>query len=185
MESRHDVKSFAEQMYFVISIVNTAKLMDWRCQLPKKSKKKKTKLRIKRKKFSYAGSSFASKAERDFAYDMDRAKIPWQYEPEKFTWFPPARKYTPDFKVLKKDGTFFYIEFKGYLRPKDRTKMRVFKQQHPEIDCRFVFMNANKKLYKGAKSTYADWAEKNNYKWAHEFIPQEWLDEKGGSDGSV
>lgn len=143
--------------------------------MPKKSKRAKS----RRKKYQYAGYVFASKAERDFAYEMDCAKIHWMYEPDKFDWFPPPRKYTPDFKVLRRDGTYFYIEFKGYLRPADKRKMKYFKQQNPNVDVRFVFMNAYKALYAGSPSTYADWAEKHGYRWAHQIIPEKWLDEKG------
>lgn len=141
--------------------------------MPKKSRQ------TKRKKYQYAGQTFASKAERDFAFDMDCKKILWLYEPDHFQWFPPVRKYTPDFKVMRRDGSYFYVEYKGYLRPDDKVKMKNFKVQHPEIDVRFVFMNAQKPLYKGSPSTYADWAEKHGYKWAHQIIPEEWLDEKG------
>ena len=53
------------------------------------------------------------------------------------------------------------------------------KQQHPELDIRFVFSNANAKLYKGAKSRYFEWCDKNNFLWAHRVIPEEWLTEPG------
>ena len=134
-----------------------------------------------RKKYRFAGQTFASMAEREFAIGLDEKKITWMYEPDKFEWFPPPRKYTPDFKIMRKNGTYFYIEFKGYLRPGDRTKMRNFKKQNPEVDVRFVFQRSNKPLYKGSPSTYADWAEKHGYMWADRFIPEDWLTE--GEEG--
>ena len=34
-------------------------------------------------------------------------------------------------------------------------------------------------LYKGSKTTYADWCTKNNFLYSHRIIPEEWLQEKG------
>jgi predicted nuclease of restriction endonuclease-like RecB superfamily len=106
---------------------------------------------------------------------MDDNKIHWMYEPESFPWQPPKKKYTPDFKIMKKDRTYFYVEYKGYLRPEDRTKMLAFKKQYPDIDIRFVFMNARKPIYKGSKTTYSQWAEKNGFPWAEKELPKGWL----------
>lgn len=147
---------------------------------PPKSKKKT----VSRKKYQYAATYFASKAERDFAYNMDKEKIHWFYEPEKFDWYPPPRKYTPDFKIMRKDRSHFFVEYKGYLRPDDKVKMKAFKAQHPNVDCRFVFMNAHKPLYKGSPTTYAMWAEKHGFKWAHKVMPKEWLEETEESDAT-
>jgi len=127
--------------------------------------------RMKRKR----KGMFASLAEQRFAKEMDSAKITWIYEADSFHWWPPRRKYTPDFKVYKKDCSFFYVEYKGYLRPGDRTKMRAIKDQYPQLDIRFVFQNAKKKLYKGSKTTYAEWAERYGFPWADKMIPKEWL----------
>ncbi|MHA2069259.1 MAG: hypothetical protein ACXABY_33280, partial [Candidatus Thorarchaeota archaeon] len=81
----------------------------------------------RRKSFKYAGVSFASHAEREFAVVLDADEVQWMYEPEWFQWVPSKRKYTPDFKILRKDGSYFYLEFKGQLRLTDRTKMRAVK----------------------------------------------------------
>jgi hypothetical protein len=117
----------------------------------------------------------ASRAETLFAETMDDDQIYWQYEPEKFDWIPPKRKYTPDFKVAKRDGGYFFVEYKGYLRPADRTKMRAIKKQYPDLDIRFVFQKADKKLYKGSKTEYWMWAEQWGFPWAEKEIPEEWL----------
>jgi hypothetical protein len=52
------------------------------------------------------------------------------------------------------------------------------KQQHPELDIRFVFSNPKAKLYKGSKTTYGKWCEKNGFLYAKETIPIEWIKEK-------
>ena len=53
------------------------------------------------------------------------------------------------------------------------------RKQHPELDIRFVFSNAKAKLYKGAKSRYYEWCDKNDFMWSNRIIPEEWLKEKG------
>jgi hypothetical protein len=61
----------------------------------------------------------------------------------------------------------------------DRRRHLAIQKQHPELDIRFVFSNAQAKLYKGAKSRYCNWCEKHNFKWSHRVIPLDWLLEKG------
>jgi len=101
-----------------------------------------------------------------------------QYETDKISYKVPERqaKYTPDFK-LPKTGGFFYVESKGIWDVADRQKHLLIKEQHPGIDLRFVFSNANNKLYKGSKSTYASFCDKHRLQWAHKTIPDEWLSE--------
>ena len=61
----------------------------------------------------------------------------------------------------------------------DRQKHVWVKDQHPDLDIRFVFSNAKAKLRKGSPTTYADWASNNGFLWAHKTVPNEWLTEKG------
>ena len=53
----------------------------------------------------------------------------------------------------------------------------VKKQYGKEYDIRFVFSNSRAKLYKGAKSSYADWCKKNGFLYSDKEIPEEWLNE--------
>jgi hypothetical protein len=85
-------------------------------------------------------------------------------------------RYTPDFKLPKKDG-FWYLESKGIWAVQDRAKHLLIKKQHTDIDIRFVFSNARSKLYKGSKTTYADYCEKHGFLWAHKVIPDDWIEE--------
>ena len=121
---------------------------------------------------------FASRAEAKFAEAMTEYGLAWLYEPEKYPWVPPPKRYIPDFRVTTKTGKSFLIEYKGYLRPEDRTKMKAIRKQYPQLDLRIIFQNAKKPLYKGSPSTYGDWATKNGYKWADKTIPQDWLRER-------
>lgn len=85
------------------------------------------------------------------------------------------RTYTPDFML----DNGIIIETKGMFDSEDRRKHLEVKKQHPTLNIRFVFSNANAKLYKGSKTTYADWCDKNGFLWAHRVIPEEWLKEEG------
>lgn len=84
-------------------------------------------------------------------------------------------RYLPDFRL----PNGIYVEAKGYLRPRDRTKMIAVRQQNPELDIRFVFQNARQKLSNKSKKsdTYGEWAERLGYKWSQGDIPEEWWDE--------
>lgn len=83
------------------------------------------------------------------------------------------RKYTPDF--ILKNGII--IEAKGLFSREDRQKHLLIKSQYPHLDIRFVFQNANNKLYKGSKTTYGDWCNKYGFKFAQKIIPSEWFKE--------
>jgi hypothetical protein len=124
-----------------------------------------SKQKKKRKIWRYSGQKMAAKAEVNYAKMLDRFKIPWMYESEVLPWVPPKKKYTPDFMLPKKDGSKLFIEFKGYLRPRDKTKMRMIKKQYPDMDIRIVFMNSKRAQYSGAKTNYGDWANNNKYQW--------------------
>tara|TARA_R100000742_G_C4278672_1_gene101806 strand:- start:134 stop:583 length:450 start_codon:yes stop_codon:yes gene_type:complete len=100
------------------------------------------------------------------------------YEQDKIRYVVPARnaKYCPDFKLPKKDG-FFFVESKGIWRVADRQKHLFIKEQFPDVDIRFVFSNSRNKLYKGSKTTYAQYCQKHGWQYADKLIPISWLNE--------
>ena len=99
-----------------------------------------------------------------------------RYEDLKIEWKDLRyRTYTPDFVL----DNGIIIETKGIFDNEDRRKHVAVREQHPELDIRFVFSNSKAKLYKGAKSTYADWCEKQGFLYSHRVIPEEWLNEEG------
>ena len=99
-----------------------------------------------------------------------------RYERLKIEWEDLRyRTYTPDF--ILDNGII--IETKGIFDTEDRRKHLAIREQHPELDIRFVFSNSKAKLYKGAKSRYCEWCDKPEFKWEHRFIPAAWLKEKG------
>lgn len=99
-----------------------------------------------------------------------------RYEQLKIEWADfRYRTYTPDFVL----DNGIIVETKGKFDVDDRHKHLEIKKQHPELDIRFVFSNSNAKLYKGSKTTYAEWCEKNGFLWAHRVVPLTWLKERG------
>jgi predicted nucleic acid-binding Zn ribbon protein len=59
----------------------------------------------------------------------------WQFEPETFE-FPVkrgARFYTPDFRVVRPDGSVEYHEVKGWMDQKSATKLKRMEKYHPHV----------------------------------------------------
>lgn len=95
-------------------------------------------------------------------FEYESTKVPYQL----------MCNYTPDF--LLANGIF--LETKGHLTEEDRRKMKAVKKANPDLDIRFVFQSPYNKIYKGSKTTYAQWAEKNGFEWAaYHSIPVEWF----------
>tara|TARA_R110002124_G_scaffold274908_1_gene444994 strand:- start:944 stop:1312 length:369 start_codon:yes stop_codon:yes gene_type:complete len=118
---------------------------------------------------------FRSGLEKRTADFLNKRKVKFQYEEIKISWQDlRMKKYTPDFVL----SNGIIIETKGRFIHSDRTKHLFVKAQHPELDIRFVFSNPKAKLYKGSKTTYGDWCDKNGYQYSKETIPIEWLKEK-------
>ncbi len=82
--------------------------------------------------------------------------------------------YTPDF--ILPNGII--IEAKGLFETADRKKHLLIKEQYPHLDIRFVFQNPKNTLYKGSKTTYADWCQKYGYQYATKLIPASWFHEE-------
>lgn len=118
---------------------------------------------------------FRSGLEEDIDISLKSHGVDGEYEQHKISYTKPATNhtYTPDFKLP--NGIF--IETKGRFVLADRQKHILIKSQHPELDIRFVFQNANNKIRKGSKTTYADWCVKNNFIYSNKEIPESWLNE--------
>lgn len=118
--------------------------------------------------------TFRSKLEQNIARKLGMEGIEFGYESDSVSFVQPAknRRYTPDFWLP--NGVI--LEAKGLLSKEDRDKHLWIKEQHPNLDIRFVFQNPSLKLHKGAKTTYAQWATKNGFKWCKApNIPESWL----------
>ena len=119
---------------------------------------------------------YRSGLENEAAAFLKERQIKVEYERIKIEWEDLRyRTYTPDFEL----DNGIIIETKGIFDSEDRRKHLEIRKQHPKLDIRFVFSNCKAKLYKGSKTRYCDWCDKNNVKWSHRLIPEEWLKEKG------
>lgn len=119
-------------------------------------------------------AGYRSGLEETVGKELTEAGVDYEYESIKIEWVDhKVRKYTPDF--ILPNGII--VETKGRFVASDRRKHLEIKKQHPEVDIRFVFSNANNKLNKGSKTTYAMWCEQKGFLWAVKSIPKEWLDE--------
>tara|TARA_R100001530_G_scaffold135422_1_gene112594 strand:+ start:1940 stop:2332 length:393 start_codon:yes stop_codon:yes gene_type:complete len=119
------------------------------------------------------GSKYRSGLESKIAKQLSTKKIPILYETVKLAYSKPISQhiYTPDFVL----PSGVIIEAKGLFSSADRKKHLLVQEQHPTLDIRFVFSYSCKKLYKGSKTTYADWCDKHGFIYADKLIPKEWF----------
>jgi hypothetical protein len=65
----------------------------------------------------------------------------WEYEPETF-WFEGikrgARSYLPDFRITRHDGSKYFVEVKGYMDAKSKTKLKRMKKYYPDVELQMV-----------------------------------------------
>ena len=122
-------------------------------------------------------AAYRSGLEDKIGAQLEARSLPVVFEQFEVRYVVPAsnHKYTPDF-VLPNG---IVIEGKGIFDADDRKKHVLIREQHPDLDIRFVFSNSKAKLYKGSPTSYADWCTKNGFKYADKLIPQAWLDEPG------
>jgi len=129
----------------------------------------------KSSKWVARANGFKSGLEENISEQISGKGIEVKYESESLTYTIPASDHTyhPDFKL----PNGIIVETKGRFVIADRKKHLLIKQQHPELDIRFVFSNSKNKINKNSKTTYADWCTKHGYKYADRVIPEEWFNE--------
>jgi hypothetical protein len=107
--------------------------------------------------------------------NLDKRGVTYEYEPCKFPYVV-ERGYVPDLLIGN-----IYIEVKGYFRQDAQRKMRSMKEQHPDLDIRFLFQKGSstvqgaKRRKDGTKMTCKEWAVKYGFEWAEGEIPEEWI----------
>lgn len=118
---------------------------------------------------------YASGLEEAVGNALKRKGVPHEFEAHTIHFLQPARKarYTPDF-VLPNG---IIIETKGRFVTKDRQKHLNVKEQHPDLDIRFVFSNPQTRISKTSSTTYAMWCHKHGFQYAAKSIPDAWLKE--------
>lgn len=104
----------------------------------------------------------------------------FSYERLVVSYLPPAkiRKYTPDF--LLSNGII--VETKGRFVTEDRQKHLMVKEQHPDLDIRFVFTNPNARISKTSNTTYAAWCDKHGFLYAAKTVPDSWINDQPETD---
>jgi hypothetical protein len=128
---------------------------------------------------------YRSRLEKKVADQLDEAGVPYDYEGQWVHYTVPAReaKYLPDFTIK---NTKILIEAKGRFGgfmadstgAKERQKMILLKEQHPELDIRIVFQDVKKPIYKGSKTTYAKWATDHGFTFSDKgVVPASWIRE--------
>lgn len=119
---------------------------------------------------------FRSGLEEKVAEFLTSNGVKFTFETLKVPYVKPETKhiYTPDF--ILDNGII--IETKGRWLLDDRKKHILIRKQRPDLDIRILFQNANAKISKGSKTSYADFCEKHGITYAHREIPVAWLKEK-------
>lgn len=106
---------------------------------------------------------------------FDKAGVEVAFEPFSIPYVVPIKKYKPDWLVLHNG---ILIESKGWFQSSDRSKLRLIKQQYPDLDIRIVFAKPHTKIGRKSETTYAMWADRVGIPWAEKDIPRSWLKEK-------
>ena len=116
---------------------------------------------------------FKSKLEEKVWNSLIKEYPSVQYEPIRIKFTQPVqdRTYTPDFKT--DSSKEIYLEAKGLLDLETRKKMIWVRECNPDIRIIMLFQNASNKLHRGSKTTYAMWAEANNFEWLD--FRKDWL----------
>jgi hypothetical protein len=106
---------------------------------------------------------------------LEAAGVEAEYEKHVIRYRKPAAilRYTPDFVL----SNGVVVETKGLWVTADRGKLKLIREQHPEIDIRMVFSDPNRKISKVSKTTYADYCDALGIPYAKKLIPLEWAHE--------
>jgi hypothetical protein len=100
---------------------------------------------------------FRSAMEADYARFLTFMGIKWEYEPKTF-WFPGIESgtmsYTPDF-FLSEEGR--YVECKGWMDAKSKTKLRRMSKYHPEIRVDLIDWKSFRGICRGVGRVIPEW----------------------------
>ena len=128
-------------------------------------------------------NKYRSGLEVSISKQLKKFRIEFTYEKLIILYIKPqeTHRYIPDFRL----ANGILIETKGRFVVSDRKKHLLIRKQYGnKYDIRFVFSNAKAKIYKGSKTTYADWCIKYGFKFFNKTIPIKWIKEKYGTHRS-
>ena len=122
-------------------------------------------------------NKYRSGLEVSISKQLKKFRIEFTYEKLIILYIKPqeTHRYIPDFRL----ANGILIETKGRFVLSDRKKHLLIRKQYGDkYDIRFVFSNAKAKIYKGSKTTYADWCVKYGFQFFDKTIPMKWIKEK-------
>lgn len=122
-----------------------------------------------------SGVRYRSAFEASVARDLSQRRIEFGYE-ELTLFYTVPHVHKTDFTITKSDGTPMIIEAKGYFSADDRRKTLAVLADNEDIDYRFLFQNAKLRLTRAKRSsTYGQWCNRHNIRWAEGTVPGGWL----------
>jgi hypothetical protein len=118
---------------------------------------------------------YRSGLEEKVAAELKLQGIVCKYESYSLEYTIPEtkHKYTPDFPL----PNGILVETKGEFTSSDRKKHKRIREQHPDLDIRFVFSNPHRKIGAKSSTTYAMWCERLGIPWADKSVPEAWIRE--------
>ena len=116
---------------------------------------------------------FRSGLEEDISSYLQRAGVPFAYEQVRIPYEVHKNcTYTPDF--ILPNGII--VESKGRFVTADRQKHLMIRDQHPDLEIRFVFTRSASRISKTSKTSYAMWGQKNGCQIHDRIIPRSWME---------
>jgi len=89
---------------------------------------------------------FRSSWECNYARYLEYLKLQgqiskWDHEPKTF-WFEGIKRgcvsYLPDFRIERLNGSHYWVEVKGWMTAKSKTKIKRFKKYYPSEELHIV-----------------------------------------------
>jgi hypothetical protein len=108
---------------------------------------------------------FRSKMERNYCRYLQWLKenghiSNWEYESQTF-WFEKIRRgtnnYKPDFKLIELSGKHHWVEVKGYLDSKSKTKLKRFAKYFPDERLELVDVAQYRSIENKLAGLIPDW----------------------------
>jgi len=113
---------------------------------------------------------FRSAWEANFARVLNKLRIKWAYEPQRF-FLSNSMSYLPDFRLDSPNPwKVKWIEIKGIWNYGDKAKLRYFMTKHPNEKLKVIARKEYMRLAKKYKDTIPEWesaAKKNKEKKAN------------------
>lgn len=86
--------------------------------------------------------------------------LKWEYEPTTF-WFNGIKRgtvsYLPDFKIWPITGEPYFVEVKGYLDGKSKTKLKRMRKFHPGVRVELVDAKAYQAIARTVRALIPAW----------------------------